>query len=154
MARIAGKMTENKDVKTAAPGAARSEIVVCDTCRQASFVGEAEQTAGEALYEAVRTAHAALAPEERARLLVRRFSCLMNCSRACSAAVAAAEGPEKVAYVLGDFAPGPEAAEALIAYALGHAASESGVVPFRTWPQGVKGKFVARVPPRVPRETE
>lgn len=141
-------MPTNEDPNPAEP-AARSEILICDTCRQANFIGaETEQTAGEALFQAVSAALEALAPEDRARLSVRRFSCLMNCNRACSAGVAALEGPEKVAYVLGDFAPGPEAAEALIGYALGHAASETGVVPFKTWPQGVKGKFVARVPPR------
>ena len=90
----------------------------------------------------------ALDTDQKAKLRLRPFSCLMNCSRACSAAVSAADGSNKVSYVLGDFEPDREAAEALVGYALGHAASDTGVVPFKTWPQGVKGHFIARVPAR------
>jgi predicted metal-binding protein len=40
-----------------------------------------------------------------------------------------------------------DAARAILDYALHHAASEEGRVPFRDWPQGVKGHFIVRVPP-------
>lgn len=147
-------MATTEELDGGANARARTEIVVCDSCKRIGVDGVEDPGAGLALHASVLDALAALAPEDRARLSVRRFSCLMNCSRGCSAAVAGTQGPEKVAYVLGEFAPGPEAAEALIAYALGHVASETGVVPFKTWPQGVKGKFVARVPPRpVPQES-
>ena len=32
-------------------------------------------------------------------------------------------------------------------YAVAYAASEEGVVPYRQWPEGVKGHFIVRVPP-------
>ena len=43
--------------------------------------------------------------------------------------------------------PLEEAAEAIVEYATKHAASESGQVPYREWPQGVKGHFVTRMAP-------
>ena len=75
---------------------------------------------------------------------VRGTACLMGCEHGCNVAISA-EG--KMTYVLGRFAPGPEAAEALVGYAALHAGSPTGAVPYRQWPQGVKGHFTARVPP-------
>ena len=49
--------------------------------------------------------------------------------------------------MLGRFDGTQEDAEALVDYATKFGESESGAVPFRQWPQGVKGHFVARVPP-------
>ena len=56
-----------------------------------------------------------------------------------------AEG--KLAYTLGRFEPDTEAAEAIVDYAELHAQSTTGQVPFKQWPQGVKGHFVTRHPP-------
>ena len=75
---------------------------------------------------------------------VRGVPCLMGCEHGCNVAISA-DG--KLAYVLGSFEPDADAATALVEYAAGHAKSESGVVPFKQWPQGVKGHFVARIPP-------
>lgn len=147
---MAGEATANENtMNTEAPAPSGvSEITVCDTCKFPD--GEPVRnglSAGATLLIALEDAMAALPEADRARLRLRPFSCLMNCSRSCSAAVACASGARsKVSYVLGDFEPGREAAEALIGYALGHANSENGVVPYKTWPQGVKGHFVARVP--------
>lgn len=94
---------------------------------------------GERLLAAVGAA-AAGAPGVR----VRGVACLMGCSHGCNAAIS---GDGKMSYVLGGFEPGEEAAEALVEYATKHAEQESGVVPFRQWPQGVKGHFKARIPP-------
>lgn len=124
-----------------------TEITICDTCKFPDGApSRGGRTAGETFLAALHDALATLAPEDRARLRVRPFSCLMNCSRSCSAAVSAADGTNKVSYVMGDFEPDQAAAEALIGYALGHASSDTGVVPYKTWPEGVKGHFVARVP--------
>ena len=40
-----------------------------------------------------------------------------------------------------------DAARAILDYALNHAASAEGQVPYALWPQGVKGHFLVRVPP-------
>ena len=59
----------------------------------------------------------------------------------------------RVAYTLGDFTPDAAAAEAIVAYAALHAESATGQVPYKQWPQGVKGHFVTRHPP-LPSDTE
>jgi predicted metal-binding protein len=52
-----------------------------------------------------------------------------------------------MAYTLGRFAPTEEAAQGIVDYATQHAASDTGVVPFREWPVAIKGHFVTRHPP-------
>jgi len=113
-------------------------LTVCDTC---GFSGEEKvrggRTGGEALGDHV------IAAAKDTGVAVRRHSCLMGCEHPCNVALSA---PGKMTYVLGRFAPGPEAAEALVDYARKYGESDSGVVPYRNWPQGVKGHFISRVP--------
>ena len=78
-----------------------------------------------------------------AGIAVQEMPCLFACSDHCTVHVRA---PGKVGYVLGRFAPDDEAAQAILDYAVHHAASDEGRVPFRDWPQGVKGHFIVRVP--------
>ena len=115
-------------------------IVVCDTCRYSEeeklFGGK---TGGEILCE-----HVEQLARDNPALAVRRQSCLMGCIRHCNAAIVA---ENKLAYVLGEFLPNPDSAQALVDYAALHAESDNGQVPFRHWPQGVKGHFIARIPP-------
>ena len=114
-------------------------ITVCDTCRrEARKELRDEPSCGEGLLAEITRA------AEATEVEVRQASCLMGCERACNIAISA---DDKLTYVLGRFDPTAEAAEAIVEYAQGHAASVSGAVPFRQWPQGVKGHFVARVPP-------
>jgi predicted metal-binding protein len=68
----------------------------------------------------------------------------MGCDHSCNIAIQAAG---KLAYTLGRFEPTLEAAEGIVAYAQGHAASDTGQVPYRDWPQAVKGHFITRHPP-------
>ena len=120
------------------------DSVCCDTCRYSveekttTTTDGDEKTGGEILAEQI---------EELAQgvegIEVRRQSCLMGCERHCNTAVAA---PGKLSYVIGKFEPNTDSAEAVVEYAKLHAASEKGQVPFKTWPQGVKGHFVARIP--------
>lgn len=115
-----------------------TEIIVCDTCDYS--VDEKihnGKTGGEMLAEHVE----ALAGERN--LTVRRVSCTMGCERHCNVSILA---PGKLTYVLGKFDPDQEAAEAIVEYAERHRESETGQVPFKQWPQGVKGHFVARIP--------
>jgi len=115
-------------------------ITVCTTCRQPAVRDDKDRTpCGEAMLECVTKA-----ADEINEVEVRAVACLMGCEHGCNVAISA-DG--KLAYVLGSFEPGADAATALVEYAAGHAKSESGVVPFKQWPQGVKGHFVARIPP-------
>jgi predicted metal-binding protein len=117
-----------------------SWITICDTCRRADRPqGDGAAETDGAVFAALVEAAAA----GRAGLATRRISCLMGCSRACNVTVQAAG---KMAYSLGEFAPDPAAAAALVDWAALHAASDGGIVPYRQWPAGVKGHFVSRHP--------
>jgi predicted metal-binding protein len=115
-------------------------IYVCDTCRWTveDKTAPCGRTGGEIL-----AGHIEQLAEGVAGVTVRRQSCLMGCERHCNTAIGAVD---KLTYVLGKFVPGEEAAAAVVEYACLHRDSETGQVPFRQWPQGVKGHFVARIP--------
>lgn len=115
-------------------------ITICDTCKREGWESTGmERTDGEALAALVEAA-----AEGVAGLRTRRVSCLMGCKHGCNVAV---QGAGKLNYTLGDFTPDPEAAQAIVDWAARHAQSDSGQVPYRDWPQGVKGHFVTRHPP-------
>lgn len=114
-------------------------ITICDTCKREDWVARGEsQTDGERLAALIEAAAADTG------LGVRRVSCLMGCDHGCNVAI---QGAGKLAYTLGRFEPDKEAAAGIVAYAQGHAASETGQVPYRDWPQAVKGHFITRHPP-------
>ena len=113
-------------------------ILVCDTCRfSAEEKLQGEQTGGQIL-----GAHIAARLPEGVRM--RHHSCLMGCAHSCNAALSESG---KYTYVLGGFRPEPDAAEALLAYARLYAESPTGQVAFRLWPGGIRGRFIARIPP-------
>lgn len=115
-----------------------TEIIVCDTCDYSDVEKiHNGKTGGEILAEHVEAVAASR------DLKVRRVSCTMGCERHCNVSVL---GVGKMTYVLGKFDPDREAAEAIVEYAERHRESETGQVPFKQWPQGAKGHFVARIP--------
>ena len=118
-------------------------LLLCETCGQdaaaPSAVRKGELFAAE-VEGLLQEQLAAGAPP----LLIKRTRCLKACQRHCTAVL---QAPGKIAYVLGDFQPEREAAEALLDYSRQYQQSDTGQVPFRTWPAGIKGKFVARIPP-------
>lgn len=141
LARRYGGM-QSQSWRTAGPGDAfrMTTIFVCDTCRWSAEerAGPDGRTGGERLAWHIERLAAG-----RPGLRVRRQSCLMGCERFCNTAIAA---PGKLTYVLGRFAPTEDSAAAVVAYAELHAESPTGQVPFRQWPEGVRGHFVVRIP--------
>ena len=114
-------------------------ITICDTCKREGWEETGmEQTDGEALAALVEKAAAGGA------VRTRRVSCLMGCKHACNVAI---QAHGKLAYTLGAFEPTEDAAEGIVAYALAHDESDTGQVPFRQWPQAIKGHFITRHPP-------
>ncbi|SDJ84349.1 DUF1636 family protein [Aliiruegeria lutimaris] len=114
-------------------------ITVCTTCRNEATRGSKDGSpTGEAFLETVQAA------AKDAPVKLRGVACLMGCAHGCNTAISA-EG--KMTYVLGRFDGTEEDAQALVEYATLYSENEKGVVPFRQWPQGVKGRFVSRVPP-------
>lgn len=114
-------------------------ITICDTCKREGWDAESQsQTDGELLAEAIEAA-----AKNATDVQTRRHSCLMGCNQGCNIAIQA-EG--KLTYVMGRFEPDADSAQGIVDYAEKHAASEKGQVPFREWPQAVKGHFVSRIP--------
>jgi predicted metal-binding protein len=114
-------------------------ITICDTCKRDDWAAKGvERTDGQALAELVEARSA------ETGLRVRRTSCLMGCDHSCNVAVQAAG---KLCYTLGRFEPTEEAAQGIVDWAVLHAESATGQVPYRTWPVAVKGHFVTRHPP-------
>lgn len=114
-------------------------ITVCDTCKCEGWDAETDpQTDGEKFAEMIENA-----AQNASGVTVRRHSCLMGCKRACNVAI---QAENKLQYVLGSFAPDQESADGLVEYAQLHSQSETGQVPFKTWPTPIKGHFVTRLP--------
>lgn len=121
-------------------------ITICDTCKRDAQEGVVNgQTDGERLAELVEQAAKGTA------LRTRRSSCLMGCAHGCNVAIQA-EG--KLNYTLGAFTPEKNAAEAIVAWAMLHSESPTGQVPYRSWPQEIKGHFITRHPPLPTEERE
>ncbi len=119
-------------------------VVVCNSCRHSaeSREDDAGMRGGRRLVEAMRTVQAADA--RYAGIAVQEMPCLFACTEHVTVHLRA---PDKLGYVLGRFTPDAEAATAILDYAVHYAASDHGRVPFRQWPQGVKGHFITRMPP-------
>ena len=113
-----------------------SWITICAGCKRADW-GErsTDKTDGEAFAELIETA------AQPAGINTRRVTCTMGCERACNVIV---QGAGKISYSLGMFDATPADAQAIVDYAVMHSESETGQVPFRQWPIGVKGHFVSR----------
>ena len=113
-------------------------ITICDTCKREGWdQGDMSATDGEKLADLIETA-------ADGAIKTRRVSCLMGCSHGCNVAI---QSDGKLAYTLGNFTPDKEAALGIVDYAKLHQESETGQVPYRSWPQAIKGHFVTRHPP-------
>jgi predicted metal-binding protein len=86
----------------------------------------------------------ALQDTGRGDLHIEPQACLWNCTRPCSVVM---RDSERFSYVTGGNAPTREQAEAVIAWFDLHGQTETGEVPFRQWPQAMRGHFIARIPP-------
>lgn len=130
-------------LKQTDPAASRAEIVVCNTCRHSADAREdADGVRGGARLAV--TLRRMLGSGADHGLEVQEMPCLFACQDFCTIHL---RGPGKVGYVLGRFEPTDEAARAILDYARAYAASDWGQVPFREWPEGVKGHFITRTPP-------
>jgi predicted metal-binding protein len=119
-------------------------VIACNTCRYAKDEREdgAGRRGGALLADALREVQAS-DPAYRG-VAVQEMPCLFACTEFCTVHLRA---PGKVGYVLGRFEPGEDAARAILDYAVRYAESETGQVPFKQWPAGVKGHFITRTPP-------
>lgn len=115
-------------------------VVACSTCRHASdAAGDRGGTRLADLLARVQASDPAYAG-----VAIERMPCLFACGEACTVHL---RGPGRVGYIMVRFAPDEDAARAILDYARHYAASREGQVPYRDWPEGVKGHMLARVPP-------
>ncbi len=119
-------------------------VVACNTCRLSADAREddAGQRGGVRMVAALRAVQAS--DGRYAAIAVQEMPCLFACTDHCTVHLRA---PGKVGYVLGRFTPDDDAARAILDYAVHYADSDHGRVPFKQWPQGVKGHFITRTPP-------
>lgn len=117
-------------------------LVVCKTCRYSVEEEEKDgKRGGEILLEIVREKAKDL-PDEL-DFDIRGINCFMACGLNCNAMVRC-DGKHE--YLFGKMTPDEEGAETLLDYFAKYCVSETGQVPFKQWPQGVKGHFVMRAP--------
>ena len=118
-------------------------MVFCTTCRfpDKKKVNADGVTGGEMM---AREMEALLAEKQRQDIHVERQECLWSCSEHCNVLL---RDTEKFSYLTGRFGPQRESAESLLAWFDLHGESEQGAVPFRQWPDGMRGHFIARIPP-------
>lgn len=119
-------------------------VVACNTCRHSTEARDDDSgvRGGARLVAALEAEQTG--DERYAGIAIQQMPCLFACTDFCTVHLRA---PGKVGYVMGRFAPDAEAARAILEYAVEYAASEHGRVPFKQWPQGVKGHFITRTPP-------
>ena len=85
-----------------------------------------------------------LAEQGRSDVHVQTQACLWNCTRPCSVVM---RDDERFSYVTGGNEPTKAQAEAILRWFDAHGKTETGEVPFKQWPQAMRGHFIARMPP-------
>jgi predicted metal-binding protein len=120
-------------------------LVLCTTCKYdaTSKLAPDGRTGGETLIAHVRDA---LEDVARLDVHVETQACLWNCTRHCSVVV---RDDTRFSYVTGGHEPSRAQAEAIIQWFDLHGETVAGDVPFRQWPDRMRGHFIARVPPAV-----
>ena len=121
-------------------------LVICTTCKfseTAKFAPDG-RTGGEMLLAEVR---AVLDRAGRSDVEIEPQVCLWNCTRPCSVVL---QDEARFSYVTGSNTPDASQAEALIQWFDAHGQTADGSVPFKQWPQLMRGHFIARIPPVTP----
>ena len=115
-------------------------VIVCKSCRYTveEKVDGQGITGGERLAE-----HLEKALEGRDDITIQKQDCLWACSQHCNVVMS---DTERFSYLAGRFEPKQEAADAIVEWFDKHGTSKTGQVPFREWPQEMKGHFIARLP--------
>ncbi len=118
-------------------------LVFCTTCNYSKDekTGPDGRTGGEALVGEVSTL---LAETDRDDVRIQTQECLWSCKRHCNVWF---RDTERFSYIAGDFEPTRDAAQAIVEWFDKHGQSEAGTVRFREWPDGMRGHFIARMPP-------
>lgn len=119
-------------------------VVACSTCRWSATErnGPDGVSGGATLAAALRRVQAS--DPGYAGIAVQDMPCLFACGDACTVHL---RGDGRIGYVMGRFSADEAAARAILDFARAYADSRTGQVPYREWPDGVKGHFLTRMPP-------
>ncbi len=117
-------------------------IVMCTTCRYsaAEKTGPDGRSGGETLIAHMREAVA----ERGGSPAIQTQACLWNCKRHCSVVL---QDDRRFTYFTGDHEPSRAQADAILDWFEAHGETVTGEVPFRQWPDRMRGHFIARIPP-------
>ena len=117
-------------------------IVMCTTCRFSAEEksGPDGRSGGETLIAHVREAIL----DRGSDLPIETQACLWNCKRHCSVFL---RDDERFSYFTGDHVPTRVQAEAILDWFELHDKTETGEVPFRAWPDAMRGHFITRIQP-------
>lgn len=118
---------------------ARAEIVACSTCGGAEREADG-RSRGEHLLTRLEDE---LAARGEGAVSVSSVRCLWACKRSCAVML---RSTERVGYVIVDLPPNEASARALVDYARLYLATADGAVPYKTWPDALKGHFHCRIP--------
>ncbi|MEP2942738.1 MAG: DUF1636 domain-containing protein [Hyphomicrobiales bacterium] len=115
-------------------------IIVCQTCKfsQEAKLNDEGLAGGEIL-----TKHLEDVLGEREDLVIQKQDCLWACSDHCNVLMS---DSKRFSYLAGRFEPKREAAEAIVQWFDKHGENKTGQVPFREWPDEMRGHFIARLP--------
>ena len=118
-----------------------TSLTVCTTCKHAPLqpFDENGKSGGLKLAEALEAGAGKQIQVPR----IIRHECLWSCRNFCSVLI---RSPGKAGYLVGRFEGGPEAAEAILAWTAAYDRSPTGAVPYREWPEGMKGHFILNIP--------
>ena len=118
-----------------------STLFVCITCRREGDPPDAPRP-GARFYESLKA--------QADDLEIVPVECLSNCTRSCTAAVAA---PGKWTYVVGHLDP-EQHVDDMLHFARLHRASADGLTAWRDRPVHIRQNTIARVPPMpIPKES-
>jgi predicted metal-binding protein len=113
------------------------ELIACETCGNKELDAEG-RTRGQQLIAQLQEL-AGVHPDVK----LSSTRCLWSCTRSCAVHL---RSETRVGYVIGTLEPTEEHARALLDYADLYAGSPDGAVPFKLWPQPLKGHFICRIP--------
>jgi predicted metal-binding protein len=121
-------------------------LVLCNSCRfpDGRKFAEDGRTGGQTLIAALNDV---LATQGRTDVDVVEQTCLWNCTQSCSVVV---RDSQRFSYITGKHEATHHQAEAILQWFDAHGQSDTGEVPFRQWPDAMRGHFIARIPPVKP----
>lgn len=116
-------------------------LTVCTTCKYKPLqpFDDEGKSGGLRLAEAIE----AELGNRNGKARVIRHECLWNCRNHCSVLI---RSPGKPGYLVGRFEGEPSAAAAILDWTEAYAQSPEGKVPYRSWPEGMKGHFILNIP--------